>query len=71
MIKTKSHLDTDPIMIFGHNPLGIFHYYFLTIKKWSLKYGLKELNIEYILMQCCIVEKKNEENGSLQHNNTW
>lgn len=68
MIKKKSHPDTDMSMIFGHNPLGDFHYYFLKFKKLSLKYGLKKLNIEYMLIQYCIVEKT-EKNGSLQHGN--
>lgn len=35
----------------------------MKFKIWSEK-----MNIEYMLMQCCIVEK-NEKNGSLQHNN--
>lgn len=58
-------------MIFGHNPFRIFHYYFyLTFKKKksNLKYGPKKLNVEYTLMQYC-PEEKNEDNGSLRHNN--
>lgn len=55
-------------MIFGHNPLGEFHYYFLKFKKCSFIYGVKKIEYRvhaYAVLHC----KKIEKNGSLQRNN--